>query len=223
MTRLRRIFRRLIGIPYRRYAERRLRRSRRAVIRGCRFHTHPDDFHPTCFLSTPLFIDYLLKRSLSGKAFLDMGTGSGAVGVLAARAGAEVIACDINPCAVDLAGRNAKENGVEMPVRLSDLFAGLEPEKFDLICFNIPFYGKEAVTPLEQALNAGKGFEVVRRFAEEAKEYLAEEGRVVIIFSEDSGYERIISIFLGSGYRLADEQRRIKNLELFHITAFAGR
>ncbi|MCB0712564.1 MAG: methyltransferase [Ignavibacteriae bacterium] len=221
MNLLRKILRRTIALPYRIYATRKLHRSTEGTIRGVTLQTDPDVFHPTCFLSTPLFADYLLTQPLLGASLLDMGTGSGAIGILAALAGADVVACDINPKAIALAEQNAAATGAKIALYLSDLFEAIPPTEFDWICFNIPFYPKVVTTPMEQALNAGEKFEVVRRFAEGAEEYVATGGRVAIIFSEDSGYDQIISIFLDSGYRIVDDRRRLKNLELFHITVFA--
>jgi methylase of polypeptide subunit release factors len=109
---------------------------------------------------------------------------------------------------------------VDIDVRSSDLFAGIDPERFDLICFNIPFYPKPATTPFELALNAGNNFETVRRFARDAHGWLVTGGRVVIIFSEDSGYRKVMEIFAEAGWQMAEERRRWKNFELFHIVEF---
>ena len=71
---------------------------------------------------------------------LDMGTGSGVSGILAARKGALVVAVDVNPMAVACARQNAKRNGVadKMTFAVADVFEGVEGD-FDLIVFDPPF------------------------------------------------------------------------------------
>ena len=58
-------------------------------LRGRTLLTDPEVFHPVYFLSTPLFLDYLSDYlstiAVAGKRLLDMGTGSGVVGIFAAR------------------------------------------------------------------------------------------------------------------------------------------
>jgi release factor glutamine methyltransferase len=218
---VRKVCRRLIRRPYDLYAVNRLHRSVEALVLGRRFHVDPHVFHPTFFHSTGIFIDYLLHLPLAGKRLLDMGTGSGAIGIVTAAAGATVVACDINPHAVALARHNAELNNVKLDIRESNLFSNLGAEKFDYICFNIPFYPKSATTPLEMALNAGENFETVRRFAEHAHSYIIAGGRVVIIFSEDSGYQRIIEIFTEAGWSISSSVTRQKNFERFHIVEFS--
>ncbi len=64
----------------------------------------------------------------AGVRFLDLGTGSGASGLLAARAGAEVVPGDMNRGAL----------GAAVEFRFSDLFAR-GPERVDLIIFDPRF------------------------------------------------------------------------------------
>ena len=219
----RRVCRRLISWPYGVYASNRLQRSVEPVLLGRRFHVDPQVFHPTCFHSTEIFVVYLMQLPLAGARLLDMGTGSGAIGIFAAAAGADVVACDVNPHAVVLARHNADLNSVKLDVRESDLFSAVGMVTFDYICFNIPYYPKSARTPFEMALYAGENFETVRRFARDAQQYLHPQGRMVIIFSEDSGYDRIIEIFVEAGWSVVGSVRRQKNFELFHIVEFRRR
>lgn len=68
---------------------------------------------------------------------LDMGTGSGYVGIYLALHGWDVDATDVSPRAVELAQRNAAANGAPVRVYQSDLFGQVEGT-FDLILFNPP-------------------------------------------------------------------------------------
>src|SRR5207245_2512325 len=58
--------------------------------------------------------------------------------VLAARAGAHVVATDIVPEAVEAIRGNATLNGVSVDARLGDCYAPVRGERFDLICSNPP-------------------------------------------------------------------------------------
>src|SRR5258708_21625879 len=49
-------------------------------------------------------------EATAGGRVLDMGTGSGVSAILAARAGADVVAVDVNPKAVECARLNAEPN-----------------------------------------------------------------------------------------------------------------
>lgn len=70
-----------------------------------------------CWASGQVLARYILDYpdQFSGKTVLDFGTGSGVVAIAAALAGASrVIACDIDPMALDASRANAELNGVEL-------------------------------------------------------------------------------------------------------------
>lgn len=80
----------------------------------------------------------LLKKYLAPSMdVLDVGTGTGILAILAKKLGAKrVLAVDNDPIAVEVATENAARNGVDIEVRLSDLFSNVEG-RFDLIVSNI--------------------------------------------------------------------------------------
>jgi release factor glutamine methyltransferase len=216
MERARRFCRRLFHRVYHPYA---LRQIAKPVtrLRGRTLLTDPEVFHPVYFLSTPLFVDYLSTVAVAGKRLLDMGTGSGTIGIFAASRGAQVTACDINPRAVALAGVNARRNDVEMEVLSSDLFSALAGRSFDLICFNLPFYAGVPRSVFEHALYGGTNFETIRTFADGCRRALAPCGTVAVIFSEDSGPDRMISLFTHAGFVATDHRTARRYLERFHL------
>lgn len=86
----------------------------------------------------------LSSLSPGERTLLDMGTGSGIVGIFAAFLGvSRVVSTDINPEALTCARNNARALGME-PERSeyvrSDLFSGISPHvSFDIITFNPPY------------------------------------------------------------------------------------
>src|SRR5687767_14069106 len=89
----------------------------------------PHVFNPVLFKTGELLARLVAREqgTISGSSAraLDLGTGSGASAVMAARAGFEVVAVDVNPDAVRCARINALLNRVEhlVDVREGDLFA----------------------------------------------------------------------------------------------------
>ena len=122
---------------------------------------------------------------------LDLGTGSGAIGIsLAAECSeAQVTATDICPKALQIAQMNADELQVSENIRflLGDLFGPIGTETFDLIVSNPPYLARSKAGGLapelshepEQALFGGSdGYAVLRPFAAGVGERLEPGGWV---------------------------------------------
>src|SRR5262249_55668916 len=135
---------------------------------------------------------------LRGKSFLDLGCGSGIIGLCAARAGAQVTAVDINPAAVQCAAENAARAGLPVVVRYSDLFSAV-PERFDVIAWNPPFLLGVPRNTAESAFFGGDRYEVIERFASEAPLHLNDGGKIYSIISTDADIDRIQSLFAAQG------------------------
>ncbi|NLR96632.1 methyltransferase [Rhizobium sp. P38BS-XIX] len=85
---------------------------------------------------------YLFDRpeTVSGQRVLDLGSGSGIVGIAAAKAGAaKVLAADIDPYAMAAIELNACRNAVEIETVLGDLTTD-QPPMVDIICVGDLFY-----------------------------------------------------------------------------------
>ncbi len=95
----------------------------------------------------------------AGERVLEIGAGLGLAAVLAARAGARVVATDVVPAAVEAVRVNAALNGVVVDARVGDCYAPVAGERFDLICTNPPQMptpiGRERDDPV--AAGAGPG------------------------------------------------------------------
>ena len=101
-----------------------------------------------------------------GERWVDMGCGTGVVGIALARAGAQVTSIDIDPDAVRNARANAALHQVPLEVVESDLFAAVPGRRWDRVVYNVPFWpGDPAGKPFGRAMFAGAGFEAIRAFA----------------------------------------------------------
>ncbi|MGE7990956.1 class I SAM-dependent methyltransferase [Pseudomonas sp. NPDC089554] len=89
-----------------------------------------------------------------GKRVLDFGAGSGIAGIAAAHAGAlEVVACDLDPLALDACRANAALNGVTLGYS-EDFFA--EADRFDLVLVADVLYDRANLPLLDQFLSRGR-------------------------------------------------------------------
>jgi predicted nicotinamide N-methyase len=80
---------------------------------------------------------------VAGRTVLDLGTGSGIVGIAAAKSGAKhVIAADIDRYAIAAANLNSAANGVTISAVLDDLTAGSPPE-VDVVLVADLFYAED--------------------------------------------------------------------------------
>jgi predicted nicotinamide N-methyase len=98
-------------------------------------------------------------QTVAGRSVLDLGAGSGLVGIAAAMAGArEVIAAEIDRNGVAALALNAAANGVAISVIADDITRG-SPPAVDLVLAGDVFYSQgvaDRVIPfLERCLNAG--------------------------------------------------------------------
>ena len=128
-----------------------------------------------------------------GMKVLDLGCGCGLVGLLAAKLCGEgnVVMCDVDPLAVDIARKNAERNGVGgVNIALSDGFGALDDTGFDLILSNPPYQSD---------------FAVARGFIEKGFNRLKIGGRMVMVTKRRDWYRnKLIAIFGGVKIREID-------------------
>jgi release factor glutamine methyltransferase len=124
---------------------------------------------------------------LAGRAVLDLCTGTGILGLTAARLGARATAVDISRRAVVNARLNARLNRLELEVLRGDLFAPVGDRRFDLIVSNPPYIPAppDAETRgAARAWDAGpEGRELLDRICDRAAEHLRPGGRVLLVHS----------------------------------------
>ncbi|WP_312935609.1 class I SAM-dependent methyltransferase, partial [Stutzerimonas nitrititolerans] len=109
-----------------------------------------------CWASGLVLARWLAERPawVRGKRVLDFGAGSGVAAIAAARAGAaEVVACDLDPLALQACRANAALNGVTLGYS-EDFFA--EADRFDLIIVADVLYDRTNLPLLDQFLSRGR-------------------------------------------------------------------
>ena len=139
---------------------------------------------------------------------MDVGTGCGLLGILAAKKACKVVAVDLNPYAIRCAKENSVLNGVrgKMDFVQASLFTALNSKaSFDLILFNAPYLPSdedETESWIGRAWAGGaNGREVVDHFISEVSHYLKPSGRVLLMQSTLTGVEETIQKFSAQGLK----------------------
>lgn len=107
------------------------------------------------------------------RSVLDLGCGSGALGLVASRDAERVVCTDENPRAVAFARFNAELNGAHhVECRAGDLFEPVRGERFDLILCNPPY----VISPDATFDYRDGGGTICRRIVRGAPEHLEDGG-----------------------------------------------
>lgn len=172
---------------------------------GCVFSVWEDVYEPA--EDSFLFAQNLTVQK--GERVLDMGTGCGILGLIAAEKASEVVMVDVNPYAVRCAKENAERNNVRGKVYYvqGDLFTPLlDAEEFDVVLFNAPYLPAdegEADSWLARAWAGGtSGRWVIDRFVLEVPRHLRRTGRVLLMQSTLADVEETVRGFAEQGMRV---------------------
>ena len=209
----------------------------RTNVLGKEFLIYPEVFHPNLATDIEEFVikeilkvvegDLTKKAEQESFDFLEVGCGAGYTAILAALASPKchAWATDINETAVKNANENAKLHGVDARVKAVNanvfdhqMIAGKE---FDIIFWNNPWCGllTEPGTDVEMLMHSvlDPGYQSVRRYLSEAKNYLKKTGRLFVTYSFDFGskelFDRVVNE-TGWSYKISSRKKVIFDHEI---------
>jgi methylase of polypeptide subunit release factors len=169
-------------------------------FRGIRLKVLPGVFSPKVSHAP----DYIIEnwRIPWGCKVLDLGCGSGVLGLYALHSGAgKLVAIDNNPKACENTLLNAKDLGFENRTKVleGNAYDPLsEADTFDVIILSPPYWNKPAHTPLEAAC-----FDEDHKFLASsvlgAFKHLSAAGSVFLVFSDQGEIARLAQLIQKSG------------------------
>lgn len=148
---------------------------------------------------TEVSVENIIKiiRSKNLKSILDIGTGSGIVGItINLETNIKTVACDISKCALEVAKENADKLNADVFFIESDLFNNIH-EKFDIIYSNPPYIESDVIDTLQievrdhepiLALDGGEdGLYFYRKIISNAPRYLNKNGFLIFEIGYNQG------------------------------------
>ncbi|MGN1318672.1 MAG: peptide chain release factor N(5)-glutamine methyltransferase [Lachnospirales bacterium] len=153
---------------------------------------------------------------------LDIGTGSGAIGVsIAYYTKAKVTSCDISDKALEVARKNARENNVEVEFIKSDLFENIKGQ-FDVIVSNPPYIESDVINTLSPqvkdyepiiALDGGKdGLKFYRLIVQNCHKFLSKGGYLMFEIGYNQG-EEVKSIMENADFSQIQVKKDLSGLD----------
>ncbi len=147
-----------------------------------------------------LLLDALEKETWSGtESVLEIGCGTGIASIFLCKRVKEVFSLDINMRAVSCTKQNMANNGVlNSHVFSSDLFSAINARKFDVVIFNTPYLPEDKETGKfsDPAWSGGQsGRNVIDRFLKNALNHITTRGKIFIVESSLSDYQKTLDFF----------------------------
>ena len=146
----------------------------------------PNVYHPAPGSSSFFLLEPIRERyqnlKTKKKRLLELGCGTGVVGLSLGEYVEEVYLSDIADSAVLCARINTLINFRKAKIYHSDLFKSLPDVLFDVILFNTPLLDKPIESVAELSTNDPSG-QIFLNFIQQVPQYLAPEGEVFISYS----------------------------------------
>jgi ribosomal protein L3 glutamine methyltransferase len=169
--------------------------TQEAWMHGFRFYVDERAIVPRSFIGELLQdgLQPYVEDPEQVSAVLELCTGSGCLAILAAHAfpNADIDAVDLSAPALEVAARNVDDYKLEERIALfeGDLYAPLAERRYDVIISNPPYVNAASMQELpaeykhepDMALAGGAdGMDIVRRIIAEARNWLTEDGVLVV-------------------------------------------
>ncbi|MEP7211730.1 MAG: peptide chain release factor N(5)-glutamine methyltransferase [Acidobacteriota bacterium] len=194
--------------------------ARRVGREPLQYITGRQEFYGLEFLVTPNVLiprpetEMLVAKSIEllgrtdSETFAEIGVGSGciSIAILANVPHSHAVGADISAAAIDVARKNAVDNNVSGRLELieSDVFAGFEPQRFDLVVSNPPYVAVIDIDGLQPevrgfephtALTDGAdGLSIIKTIIEQSPAFLVPGGNLLLEFGFGQA-ERVKQIF----------------------------
>lgn len=173
---------------------------------------------------TELLVELALQCIPQGGCVLDLGTGSGVIGlsIAHARSDVEATAVDASLDALEVARENARRLSIgNTHFMHSDWFEALAGERFDLIVSNPPYIadgdahlqqGDLRFEPRSALASGTDGLDDIRRIVADAKEHLNPGGWLLFEHGYDQA-EHVRELLAASGYTEVFSARDLAGIE----------
>ena len=145
------------------------------------------------------FVKEEIKKNNITKV-LDMGSGQGIQAETSIKSGINpesIVLVDINQEAI----KSLKKKFPKSKIILSDLFSGISRKSgFDLIIFNPPYLPENKFDKEPDTSGGKNGSGIINQFLEQAKKYLSENGRILLLtssFTKGIGWQNYNKELLG--------------------------
>ena len=152
------------------------------------------------FLLRDVVVDFLSENPVSHG--LDMGTGSGILG-LAMKPFCDLVVCvDVNQDVVSFVSDLVKDKPGFLVVE-SDLFSNLGSfkKKFDVIVFNPPYLPREEFEVDDLELTSGEsGLDITFRFVSDSRAFLKKSGKLFFVVSSLVDVNSLNDFLFGNGF-----------------------
>ncbi len=161
---------------------------------GLDFEVSPDVLIPRP--ETELIVENALEilREIENPRFCEVGVGSGciSIAILHTLKNASAIGLDISENALNTARKNAATHHVldRFVLKVSDVFAVLTNEKFDLIVSNPPYIASEEMPNLQTEVlgfepwtaltDGGDGFSIIEKIINKSPRFLSHDGYLLM-------------------------------------------
>jgi len=174
-------------------------------------------FNPSYGEGARMFLEN--RELLKADKVLDMGAGSGALGILASQYASSITGIDISSYAYNCTLLNYSSHinrEKEYLALQGNLFSPLhETDSYDLIIFNPPFLEGKPENPIQQAMY-DEGYGTLKDFFSNAHKHLNDNGRILLCFGEVGDCDLLIQLATINGYKTDIAiQKTFSNIKFF--------